>query len=343
MLALLGIGALGQKLYFQLKKQNINIDFLLDNHKSGTVFDGIEILSPSLIDESFKSKTTVIISTFKQELQKNELIELTASILSLGFYEVLNIQQAINRFDLDFEYFYIGKFDNKHAEITKVLNLLSDDLSKEIFQSHIDFRMKGDIALLHHYLSQEDQYVPDFFVQHIHSLQKSLRVVDCGACYGDLLHSALQKSINIGEYIAFEPDSKNREILNNTLSQGDIKSIIMPLGVGDREINLKFAPDEGMASHFDENGTELIKIVSLDSVIFGKVDWIKMDIEGFEQEALWGASRILETYKPSLAISLYHKPDDIITLPLYLTRYYSKFYIRQHGRYGFELVLYCFN
>ena len=70
---------------------------------------------------------------------------------------------------------------------------------------------------------------------------------------------------------------------------------------------------------------------------------IKMDIEGFEQEALCGATRIIETFKPALAIALYHKPDDIITLPLYLAQYYSKFYIRQHGRYGFDLVLYCFN
>jgi FkbM family methyltransferase len=342
-IALLGIGALGQKLYFQLKKQDIKVDFLLDNHKSGEIFDEMEMRSPIEIEDTHKSQTTVIISTFKQELQKNELNELTISILLLGFKEVLNIQQAINRFNLDFEYFYIGKFDNQRREVKEVLNLLSDDVSKKVFQAHIDFRTHGNIDILHQNLSQEDQYAPDFFVQHVHSLEKSLRVIDCGACFGDLLNSALDRSIDVGEYIAFEPDVNNREILITTLRQRKLNSIIMPLGVGDRELNLRFASGEGMASHFDENGTELIKIVSLDSLIVGEVDWIKMDIEGFEQEALLGATRILETFKPALAISLYHKPDDIIALPLYLSQYYSRFYIRQHGRYGFDLVLYCFN
>lgn len=343
MVALLGIGALGQKLYSQLKKQNVNVNFLLDNHKNGILFDEIEILTPLQIDDSLRDKTTVIISTFKQELKENELSELKGFILSLGFREVLNIQQAINRFNLDFEYFYIGNFNNNSTDVTKVLNLLSDDLSKEVFQAHIDFRMDGEITYLHRYLSSMDQYVPDFFVQYIHSLEKSLRVIDCGACFGDLLKSALDKSIDVGEYIAFEPDVNNREILLTTLRQRKINSIIMPLGVGDRELNLRFASGEGMASHFDENGTELIKIVSLDSLLVGEVDWIKMDIEGFEQEALMGSIQIIETYKPALAISLYHKPNDIITLPLYLSQYYSKLYLRQHGRYGFDLVLYCFN
>ncbi len=343
MVALLGIGALGQKLYFQFKKQNIEVDFLLDNHKSGTLFDEIEIFNPLQIEDSFRSETTVIVSTFKQELRENELNELTEFILSLGFKEVLNIQQAINRFDLEFDYFYIGNFDKKRKEIAQVLKLLTDDLSTEIFKAHIDFRADGDVAFLHRYLSSGDQYVPDFFVQYLHSLEKSLRLIDCGACFGDLLNSTLDKLIDVSEYIAFEPDISNREILSNTLRQKKINSIIMPLGVGDRELNLSFASGEGMASHFDENGTELIKIVSLDSLILGEVNWIKMDIEGFEHEALLGATRIIEAYKPALAISLYHKPDDIITLPLYLSQYYSNLYIRQHGRYGFDLVLYCFN
>lgn len=343
MVALLGIGALGRKLYFQFKKQSIKIDFLLDNHKTGTIFDEIEIITPLQIEDSFRSETSVILSTFKQELRENELNELTEFILSLGFKEVLNIQQAINRFNLEFDYFYIGNFDKKHEEIVQVSNLLFDDLSTNIFQAHIDFRTDGDITLLHRCLSQGDQYVPDFFVQYLHALEKSLRIIDCGACFGDLLNSTLDKSIDVSEYIAFEPDISNREILSNTLRQKKINSIIMPLGVGDRELNLRFASGEGMASHFDDNGTELIKIVSLDSVIVGEVDWIKMDIEGFEQEALLGATRLIETHKPALAISLYHKPTDIITLPLYLSQYYSKLYIRQHGRYGFDLVLYCFN
>lgn len=343
MLALLGIGMLGEKLYFQLKKQGIKVDFLLDNHKNNIIFNEIEIMLPEQIKDEIKAQTTVIISTFKQELQDDELNKLTEAILLLGYKEVINIQQAINRFDLNFEYFYVGKFDQQQKELTQVLKLLSDDKSKEIFKAHIDFRVLGNINTLHANLSRNDQYAPDFFVDHLNSLQKPLTIVDCGACYGDLLNSAIEKSINIDQYIAFEPDVKNRAVLADRLCQTKINSLIIPLGVGDKELNLQFASGEGMASHFDENGKDVIKIVPIDSIIFRDVHLIKMDIEGFEQEALAGAKRIIESFKPALAISLYHKPNDIITLPLYLAQYYSKFYIRQHGHYGFDLVLYCFN
>jgi hypothetical protein len=39
------------------------------------------------------------------------------------------------------------------------------------------------------------------------------------------------------------------------------------------------------------------------------VDYIKMDIEGAEIEALEGAARMMSTLKPTFAIASYHKRD----------------------------------
>jgi len=45
------------------------------------------------------------------------------------------------------------------------------------------------------------------------------------------------------------------------------------------------------------------------------VNFIKMDIEGAERNALAGAAATLGTYRPRMAVASYHRPDDLQVLP----------------------------
>jgi hypothetical protein len=82
-----------------------------------------------------------------------------------------------------------------------------------------------------------------------------------------------------------------------------------------------------------------------------------MDVEGAELAAIDGAGYTIRTYKPKLAISVYHKKEDLITIPqkiLSLVPDY-KLYLRIHlpftsestpgttmgGIYSYDLVLYA--
>lgn len=74
-----------------------------------------------------------------------------------------------------------------------------------------------------------------------------------------------------------------------------------------------------------------------------KVDFIKMDIEGAELNALKGAERSIRAFHPKLAISLYHSIEDFSTIPRYLTSLglNYKYYLDHHTIYENETVLFA--
>jgi len=74
-----------------------------------------------------------------------------------------------------------------------------------------------------------------------------------------------------------------------------------------------------------------------------KATFIKMDIEGSELEALKGAQNQIKVNKPKLAICVYHKETDLITIPQFILSLNPdyKLYLRHYGNFSTELVLYA--
>ena len=81
----------------------------------------------------------------------------------------------------------------------------------------------------------------------------------------------------------------------------------------------------------------------MDDVVDEKVTFIKMDIEGAEYEALLGAKETIQKNKPKLAISIYHKPEDIISIPKLIKSMVPNYrlYIRHYSNADNETVLYA--
>lgn len=68
-----------------------------------------------------------------------------------------------------------------------------------------------------------------------------------------------------------------------------------------------------------------------------------MDIEGVELEALKGCKNTIMHDRPKLAISVYHRPEDIIEIPMYIKTLLPDYnlYMRHYSFYDGETVLYA--
>jgi len=91
-------------------------------------------------------------------------------------------------------------------------------------------------------------------------------------------------------------------------------------------------------------GNTMIQCVSIDQAVPSFVPTlIKMDIEGAEPDALRGAEATLRRNRPGLAVALYHKPEHLWEIPLWLAGLGLgyRMYLRGHLHSGYELILYC--
>jgi len=66
---------------------------------------------------------------------------------------------------------------------------------------------------------------------------------------------------------------------------------------------------------------------------------VKMDVEGFEMNALEGSIQFIERYEPELAICVYHKRDDIFKIPGFIKSINPKYRCILRG--GGHMVCYA--
>ena len=167
-------------------------------------------------------------------------------------------------------------------------------------------------------------------------------MVDCGAYRGDTIVTFLDNVVQYKNVFAFEPDKSNFLILKENFGKKS-NICLYDYGVGEKNDVVCFDAKKNMWFCVAEDGNDEIIIRKLDDIIKEEVTMIKMDIEGAELSALKGAQEIIKKYHPKLAICIYHRIDDIITIPQYLESIVPeyRFYVRQYDDLLFQTVLYA--
>ncbi len=153
--------------------------------------------------------------------------------------------------------------------------------------------------------------------------------------------------------IAFECDRRCVNICEDALEKMPMLREItqlVPRGLwsGETEQVFNEVDNYGSSSFVIGKGDgkeQVILTTSIDVVANGEpVTFIKMDIEGAELEALKGAQETIKKYRPTLAISIYHKPEDIVQLPQFIKSLVPeyKLYLRNYHLDCTETVLYAY-
>ena len=248
------------------------------------------------------------------------------------------------------------------VDFEKIGRLFTDDISKHIYFKNLlfSFGEEGDFASLR---SDYPAYFHKEVVLKL-SLREKYIFINAGAAGNGEMNNISRLGLlkNLDKAVLFEPDDAEMAHLKEyPFPDGAIDKIVFEKkGLADR--NEKFSFSIGTlfkkSGKVDPEGNASISCVRLDDYLKecgnGRVDFLKMDVEGVEKKLLVGATDCILRDRPVLAVSIYHSLDDYFNLPLYIDQHfkYSHYYIGYHPsvdqlkdinrkRILAEIILYC--
>jgi FkbM family methyltransferase len=205
-----------------------------------------------------------------------------------------------------------------------------------------------DLNASNDYAGAEKQYLCEELIK------LGMFVIDGGAYTGGTAELFSNLVGNGGMVYSFEPtESSFKELIERKLENVQC----FQKGLYCQECDLKFAHIDNspagnslMPFAFDA-ATEfsIVPVTSIDKFMednnINRIDYIKLDIEGAELEALKGAKNTIRKYKPDLAICIYHNlGNDVIDIPIWLFSNFGNIYnfkVKHHSKGWWESVIYA--
>lgn len=164
-------------------------------------------------------------------------------------------------------------------------------------------------------------------------------VLDAGACEGFFTLFALQKDAS--HIFAFEPEPKLANSLKETFKTNSKVSVIESALYSNSEKSvLSSGLEYGCTAKIDPNGEHKILTTSIDDFVakysIDRLDFIKMDIEDTEVQALQGSINTLLKLRPKLSIAVYHSYENAIQIKQFIQRHAPKYKVWFGGCYLHE-------
>lgn len=331
-----GMGNGAEKLLWYMKNRGLRAReiFASDGFVRGQYFQDYKVRSFSEIQENYKN--FVILLAFGS--RRPEVLSAIYKMAESHFLLVPDLPVAGD------EYFTSAFYNQNKLQLEKTLDLLSDDLSRQIFLSVIRYKLTGELSYLRAACNTEKECYDCL------SDRKIDVAVDGGAYNGDTVFSLLTYRPEIGRVIAVEPDRRNFEKLKRYAATDPYRIQVHYGALWSKSGNGYFSASGNRNSTLQSTASHQVRrqetaLLTVDELTSGlSVDYIKYDVEGAELQALQGSRATILHHRPALAVSLYHRSEDLFRIPLLLHSWNPdyRFYLRRTECLpAWEIMLYA--
>lgn len=331
-----GAGDQGMLTAALLKENGIPIWRFCDNNPDlrGHTVKNIEVILPE--DLLSLDREYIIINNDSYRIEKkNQLLAIGISEDSIYTFDVFNpLFKGLTR-----------KYVEEHYhEFANTYTLLDDSQSKNTYINYLKGVYTGNLDYYEKVACKEE-----YFPEDIAPKSKNHVFLDAGAYNGNTIEDFIEFAGAYEKIYAFEPFTSSAEIIKTKdFANTEVITAAASDYTGKKDFYCNNYGSLTMVTTILEEGANHEKVtldtVAIDDVLKGqKATFIKMDIEGSELEALHGAEKTIKEYKPFLAICVYHKKEDLITIPSYIKSIVPeyKMYLRLCSKTASDLVLFC--
>lgn len=298
----MGDGALKIMSVFRQKGITLSGIFASDDFVRGHSFEGYRVHKLSEVEEMVDD--FVIVLAFAAGYQ-----DLVDKIQELAARHTLYVPDVPVTGCGLFTY----EFCQQNAEkLRAVYDSLADDFSRRVYANIINFKISGNIDYLTAVTTPKSEIYKKIIKPH-----QNETYVDLGAYNGDTIRELMEFTHGrYGAVYALEPDRKNFKKLAKFVD-GMNRVYAYNAAAWCVDTELPFSARAGRQSTISAASDTMVSARAVDTILSRKpATLIKMDVEGFEREAIWGAANTIGKFSPKLMISLYHRNEDIFELPL---------------------------
>lgn len=304
---------------FEKYKVSVSDFFASDGFVRGQVFHNKTVLSFSAIKEKYDD--FIVVVSFGSSLP-NVLNNIYSIADNHELYAPDVPVSGETLFTLDF-------YKEHYTEFEKAFDLLCDEESKRLYAEIVRYKITGDISHLRHAVSEKD------CEKDLLNFDRYETFIDAGAYNGDTARKFIADCKNAATIYAIEPDRKNFKKLS-AYAESETAAKVIPLNFGtwNKKTMTEFTVGGNRNSAIGTQNlkkTEPVELNTVDSLTVQNADYIKYDVEGAEKEALQGSIQTIQASSPDLLVSLYHRSEDLFTLPLLMNELFPEYslYLRR--------------